>query len=307
MTLETGLKFCHDYMVVMDTNCFENYSETRVLSPYCSCNKCHTFFSDRKNESGLPIGSYFITESVFHEIIQQRINDYNDTKAELEKISRKLNIKVDIKDNIDFESELKDYLDGFCIQILPHPDNEIFPKIIQRALQKRLPFKPIGEGKNQKASDKGFKDVLLWESILNYNLEKERIGKVFLLTANEKDFPERYLLEEWKESHPLVELKIFSRWEDFIEEEKLLFPELVAQNNVDFSQVFELFKDNDSDIVELLNHKKKITGRVDSTIVEIEADVKKADGTIFTAKYYYDIKINEPTLYDPDELKDLEV
>ena len=44
---------------------------------------------------------------------------------------------------------------------LPIPNNKCFTRIVERAFEKKAPF----EGK-EKNSDKGFKDVLIWESIL---------------------------------------------------------------------------------------------------------------------------------------------
>ena len=48
-------------------------------------------------------------------------------------------------------------------EIIDYPKDSVLPNIIERALLKRAPF----EGED-KVSDKGFKDVILWESILEY-------------------------------------------------------------------------------------------------------------------------------------------
>lgn len=300
MTLETGLNFSHDFMVIIDTNCFNNYSSDELI-PFCSCNKCHSFFADKNARAGITLGEYYITEGVFGEIIQQRKEEFLKTKNELEKNLKKLNLKLDLPSEPDFTQELKDYLDKYSIQILPHVKNEILPRIINRAINKSLPFKKVGEGKNEKVSDKGFKDVLIWETLLEFNYEEKRIGKVFFITANTKDFPITELLPEWNEYHPNIELAIINNWDDFIIEEQKMFPELVAQNNIYYPRLLEIFQDENPDIIELPNYKKKIIGRNDSSVVEVETDIKMKDGTVYSSKYFYDIRINEVTLIDPDE------
>lgn len=303
MTLEKNLKFCHDFMVAIDTNCFENYDEDKNISPYCASTACNEFFKNRKSRSECSIGHYFITESVFGEIIQQRKEYFKKAVENLNKALKPFGKDIDIPNDINFEADLKKYLNDNNIEVLPHPSNEIFPKIIQRALEKKLPFKPVNENKNNKnnGSDKGFKDVLLWETLLNVDYEAKRIGKFFLITANSKDFPIDELLPEWKKFHPNVELSILQNWSEFIKDEEIIFSEFKAYNNIEYSDILTLFQEENPDIIELPNFKKKLTGRANSPIIEIETDVKKKNGHIYQAKYYYDVRVNEPTLFDPDE------
>lgn len=51
----------------------------------------------------------------------------------------------------------------FPTEIIPYPRGECLSNIINRAIDKRPPF----EGQDRQ-SDKGFKDVIIWESILDY-------------------------------------------------------------------------------------------------------------------------------------------
>lgn len=303
MTLEKNLKFCYDFMVAIDTNCFENYDEDKSISPYCASVACNEFFKNRKSRSEYSMGHYFITESVFGEILQQRREYFQRAVENLNKALKPFGKEADIPDDINFEAGLRKYLDDNDIEILPHPGNEIFPKVIQRALEKKLPFKPVNENRNNKnnGSDKGFKDVLLWETLLNFDYKGKRIGKIFLITANSKDFPIDELLPEWKKIHPDVELSILQNWPDFIKEEEITISELIAHNDIEYSTILRLFQEEDPDIIELPNFKKKLTGRANSPIIEIDADVKTRDGHIYQVKYYYDVRVNEPTLFDPDE------
>ena len=111
-----------------------------------------------------------------------------------------------------------------------------------------------------------------------------------------KIYPKGYILYRTGESHHGSSEQSFKAGE-----EKTLHSELIAQNNIDYSKVWDLLQGENSDIVELLDFKKRVVGRKDSFVVEIEADIKKKDGTISSITYYYDTRINEPTLFDPDQ------
>ena len=62
------------------------------------------------------------------------------------------------------------------IKELKFPNNNRLPSIIDRACNKKPPF-----GGKEKNSDKGFKDVLLWESIIEYK-ENNKSEKIILYT-----------------------------------------------------------------------------------------------------------------------------
>ena len=63
-------------------------------------------------------------------------------------------------------------------EVLEYPKNTVLPNIIERALSKRAPF----EGED-KTSDKGFKDVILWESLLEYK-RQHRNDTLILFTSD---------------------------------------------------------------------------------------------------------------------------
>jgi hypothetical protein len=85
---------------------------------------------------------------------------------------------------------LKQLLEKFIlinnINIIDFSDDklsEIFKNIIKRAIDKNPPFKQKGN-----SSDSGFKDVLIWESILNYDAI-DNYNKV-ILVSNDSGFNE---------------------------------------------------------------------------------------------------------------------
>lgn len=110
-----------------------------------------------------------IPNMVIHELYQQQLEAYMGWKKQLEKIKMP-NMVYDSE--FDYKSYLSDiFRDSMQkvqqsvvdIDIVDFPDNEKLNKIILRAIEKLPPF----EGKD-KQSDKGFKDVVIWETIKEY-------------------------------------------------------------------------------------------------------------------------------------------
>ncbi len=81
--------------------------------------------------------------------------------------------------------------DAKCI-VIPYPDDDVLPNIIKRAVAKQAPF----EGK-EKESDKGFKDVILWESILKY--KHTHITDTIILCSKDARICNSSLSVEYKE------------------------------------------------------------------------------------------------------------
>lgn len=65
-------------------------------------------------------------------------------------------------------------------EIVPYPPENSLQNIIKRSLERRAPF----EGKDKK-SDKGFKDVILWESILEYK-RSNKLDTILLFSADKR-------------------------------------------------------------------------------------------------------------------------
>ena len=171
MVLKTNLPFCHDFVVIIDTNRFFISDKDSSFSPFYPHEECEQFFIERKNRPYVSFGKYFITEMAKQEIIQQKKEQF-EIRYKKEATYWHLEIKQP-----DFEKDLNEYLIDNHIETLPYPKDNVLSQIINRAIEKRPPF----EGKD-KRSDKGFKDVISWESILNYDYEKDRIGVVFLIS-----------------------------------------------------------------------------------------------------------------------------
>lgn len=81
---------------------------------------------------------------------------------------------------------------GVRCEILPYPPETTLSSIIQRAIKKRPPFEGIG-----KQSDKGFKDVILWEALLHY--KKNNALHNMILVSHDKQLCKEDLAQEFKE------------------------------------------------------------------------------------------------------------
>lgn len=93
---------------------------------------------------------------------------------------------------------------------LPIPKEKCFGRIVTRAFEKEAPF----EGK-EKNSDKGFKDVLIWESILE--LAEKNPKSEFIFYSQDKGFKEQ-LVAEFTGLFPDAVIDICSKREEVKEQ-----------------------------------------------------------------------------------------
>lgn len=131
-----------------------------------------------------------ISEVVWNEMKRQKIEAYTVKKQELESKIKKIKIpefKYSI-DDLNYEEYIQKEISNYKanlslgltdIKELKLPTKERFNSIINRAFNKVPPF----EGKN-KESDKGFKDVLLWESVLEFKNSNKDNKLIFYTKDN---------------------------------------------------------------------------------------------------------------------------
>lgn len=121
-----------------------------------------------------------VPEIAMSELIQQKVESYADDCENLSAIKARLaelmpvgNVRIEIPEQrVDCLAHLTPKVDAFVresnVKVLKLPEDklsDIFKGVMQRAIDKQPPFK-----KSNKTSDVGFKDVVIWESILNYPL-----------------------------------------------------------------------------------------------------------------------------------------
>jgi len=148
-----------------------------------------------------------ITEIVLEELKRQFIDDFresdNDFRKFIEKFRVYYNFNVpDYKDiEKDLDRKIDEYIKNENINLVLIPkDRDTFNNIIDRAIRKEKPF----SGKD-KESDKGFKDVLQWETMIEY--AKKVDTNIFLyITKNKNDFPEDITKEFEEKTHKKIEI-----------------------------------------------------------------------------------------------------
>lgn len=139
--------------------------------------------------------SIVIPRIVIDELIQQQIESYDEKIRDLKKYKfPNFNI-IEIEDyneylNSQLEYEFKNINTPQVTSIIyDYPNNFDFEHIIKRAIRKLPPF----EGK-EKESDKGFKDVILWEMLVEY--QKENSNSKVILCTKDKIFKSEILIDE---------------------------------------------------------------------------------------------------------------
>ena len=119
------------------------------------------------------------------ELFKQQLQSYKENVEMIKNSYLKFNqiyeVDLQIDEKFDYEPYLEKKKDQYIarrgINILSICRDEKFVRIVERALNKEAPF----EGKDKK-SDKGFKDALIWESILEFAEENE--GEYIFFTAD---------------------------------------------------------------------------------------------------------------------------
>ena len=139
-----------------------------------------------------------IPQLVISELRKQQIDDCSNTVNDLRKTKVTSQV-IELPKNYEeiCDKVFNDALDGLHngtvkVDIAPYPPNEALQGLIQRAISKLPPF----EGKD-KESDKGFKDALIWESLLNY--KKRNTNDALILYSKDKRITDSLLEKEYTE------------------------------------------------------------------------------------------------------------
>lgn len=209
----------NEFFVVFDTNIlFQNYDQKADFNNF-TFNATFRNVLDMVNQLDIyEQVTIAIPEVTWNEMKKQIIEAHDKKILDLETTLRKWkfpeyniikNETIDYsafisKSICDYQKEIEKGINA--IITLPVPSNERFKGIIKRAFDKAPPF--VGKEKN---SDKGFKDVLIWESILEFVLSHKQANIIFYTKDN--GFKE-VLIKEFQEMNPDAVITILFSEED---------------------------------------------------------------------------------------------
>lgn len=165
----------NNYVIIFDTNILYEKAENGCDFCEFKFNRLFQNIVDEIEERDLVEHiTIAVPDVAWNELYQQRIQSYNRKNQELEKLLEAFKFP-----NFQYEMSLLDYeiylneqvdlfkkkLDNYSMNVISIdlPSETRFKSIVKRAFSKLPPFEGI-----DKKSDKGFKDALIWESVLEF-------------------------------------------------------------------------------------------------------------------------------------------
>lgn len=309
------------HIIVFDTNILYEKVDNRCDFTTFKFNKLFQNIIDAIEQRDLIENvEVMIPAVVWNEILYQRVEGYNQKIHELKGLLERFSFpnfdynfeEFDFQTHIEnciniYKGKLKKY--SVRISELELPNSYRFESIIERAFCKKAPF----EGQDKK-SDKGFKDALIWESILEFRTNNANT-KIYLYSRD--GLFNEVLKEEYKgifgddiilvnkEEAVLRTLDILSR--KYRKE---------ATNNYEEIKLYSMIKNEVSEdfLTELLyeidihiNISGKIYDLSDIESLEINNITNNTtdENNISTLEYLLEAKIN-CTVSNPYENNDLE-
>lgn len=184
---------------------------------------------------------------VINELYQQQLEMFDDLNKKLANVSMP-NMQYDRAFNYGeylettFKNAIMELQQGIVVvEVVDFPNPDKFNNIISRAIKKEPPF----EGK-EKHSDKGFKDVLIWESIKEY--KEKHINDIIVFYCNDNLLASNALRKEFKEDF---------RDEIYIEQKDALMKRLITLCNK--NEMVKTFSSQLNERIEVcLSHNNEI-------------------------------------------------
>lgn len=180
---------------------------------------------------------FFVSEIVAKEILNHKRDkmeeEYQSLKSKFSKCDYFLDgiIPKEKIDSIIKEEEKK--INKLNILKVPR-DSKTFDKIIECALERKSPFV-----KNR--GDKGFKDALIWESILKEE-HIDSLDKFYFFTCD-SDFDRTLLEEEFKHIHNTCDIKIVNI-QNNNEKRQVALSTIINENNLIETNITKLFSED---------------------------------------------------------------
>ncbi len=212
-------------LVIIDTNRLGEYSKNNSSSKnyfYLEINRhLRESIVNNFNYSTSTKIEIAIPKIVLEELKQQQNKSFEDDLLKLNENFKKFSDfpetelkfpKINYKDHLDEKTSA--YMGVYKIKEIENPSKEILDKLIEKVLKKEKPFY-----KNKGSVDSGFKDNIIWESILKFVAEN-RYDKYFFL-SDDSDFEDEKLKMEFIQitRKELIIVKEVSDLKGILEEE----------------------------------------------------------------------------------------
>ena len=108
--------------------------------------------------------------------------------------------------------ETSRFIAKYSIRVIPHP-NDIFQELLRKALAKEPPFSAV-KANGKEFSDAGFKDAVLWESLLN---EARKDNTLTILFSKDGDFSKAIPVDM------IDKIFIYGKYQDVIDKLKAVY------------------------------------------------------------------------------------
>lgn len=214
---------------------------------------------------------FFVTDLVINEIKSKNDRELRDmhdkydeiVKSNLNQVYFKLKNKLDLGTMYSASSKkIQEYFEIFFKEniIYGYSKEKMYDELMERVRFKKAPFFD-----QDNSSDKGFKDTLIWMSILNYVKESEYIE--FIVVTNDKGFlkkQNKILIEEFNKEFSDKTISIISN-NDFLKNKN-------GNDNKDIK--------NEKEINPIINERPIAEKRISEQIVS------EAKNSIYSFFYY---------------------
>lgn len=265
-----------------------------------------------------------VPEITIQELFQQQLKAFVENiyllKDAYSNCQQLYEIDLKIDDSFQYEPYLikmrHQYLSSKDINILPICNENKFSNIVNRALNKKAPF----EGRDKK-SDKGFKDALIWESILEFASENE--GEYIFIT-NDKGFQQDLIKEFEQVTHKSISFynkderqKLDLHIEKYSEEKIIRMKLKTVQSNIEiyFEDFLESIKSKALNNIQVngtgctVTECNLINEIIDLNEIGENIYKFKVNGKIKAGKVglSYELNIAMDILVDVESTKDLDV
>ena len=238
---------------------------------------------------------YFMPDFILQELFEQKKDFFQKNLEELNKIYKKIKYglngqlpKNNFADKI--EKENKKYFSKYQIITL-ESSKELMDELINDAINKTPPFDKSIDGKK---TDAGFKDALIWKTVLN----SKEIGECnlfyFFSSYHLFQVEHSFFIQQFRNHHPKTEIKIVYIKPDGNQRQKSL--QIIIQDN----------KLNEPEFVKLYSRKYILSQIISSIEYNLKEEISypntdkvvKIDSILFTTFTEEDFIIDDVNKID---------